>query len=65
VSGQGERGSDDGTSMVPVMRYENREGEVLRCYRFRMGRGEGGEAAPRCQMRTTQRRAEQRPGGRR
>jgi hypothetical protein len=39
-----------------------REGEALGCGRFHRGRGGGGEAAPRCQRRMTQRRAVRRLG---
>jgi hypothetical protein len=54
VDGQGEGGSDGGTSMALVTGDENREGEAMVCVRFWRG---GGEVAPRCRRRMTQRRA--------
>jgi hypothetical protein len=49
--GQGKGGSSSGTSMMSVMRDENREGEAIECGHFRRG---GGEAAPQCCRRITQ-----------
>jgi hypothetical protein len=44
---QGEGGSNDGTSMVPIG-DGNGEGEAMGCGRFQRGRRGGGEEAPRC-----------------
>jgi hypothetical protein len=40
--------------MVPIMGDENEEGEVMGCISFQRGRGDGGEAAPRCQRQMIQ-----------
>jgi hypothetical protein len=48
---------DDGTSMTPVTRDENGEGETMGCGHFWRGRGGGGEAAPWYRRQTTQQRA--------
>jgi hypothetical protein len=61
AGGQGEGGSDSGTSMAPVMGDGNGEGEALGCGHFRRGRRGGGEATSRCQRWTTLRRVTRRP----
>jgi hypothetical protein len=48
---QGEGGSSDGTSMVPVTGDENREGRRWGATVFRGGRGGGGEVTPWCRRR--------------
>jgi hypothetical protein len=53
AGGQEEGGSGCGTSMVLVTGDGNREGEMMKCDRFRMGREGGGEAASRCRRRMT------------
>jgi hypothetical protein len=43
--------------MAPVMIDGNGEGEAMGCDHFWRGRREGGEAAPRCRRRTTQKKS--------
>jgi hypothetical protein len=53
VGDQGMGGSGDGTSMAPITRDQNGEGEAMGCNRFQMGRGGGGETTPWCWRRMT------------
>jgi hypothetical protein len=57
VGSQGEGGNSGGILMTPVTGDGNGEGETMGCDNCRRGRGGGGEAAPRCRGRMTQRRA--------
>jgi hypothetical protein len=61
AGGQGEGGSGGGTSITPVTGVGNRERLVMGCSYVWRGRRGGGEAAPRCQRRMTQRRVARRP----
>jgi hypothetical protein len=61
--GQSRGGSNGGeTSMAQVTGDKNSEGKAMGCNHFLRGRWGGGEAAPRCQRRMTQRRVARRPG---